>query len=812
MEPFENNSNKPHAPYKRPQLKWVCGHAREGCTTCPLGPTSKGACRSSGLCQPRHEGDRYYCTRSSTLGGKCTEGPLPDGRCAHIVPPCNPQLSTRALRGRICLAVTIATIALLIFLFSGKDGIQHASAGPLSSNHAAIAKNCSDCHEFGDLNHLSQDLLQLHARSHASSEKCLHCHNLGETPHNPHSLSPEKLALLKTQGQEDSTAAVNPHIALAAKLIGKGPQQGEETHCASCHTEHKGSGHDIQAMSNAQCQACHTNPSQAFTTGHPDFHQYPYERRTRINFDHQSHLQKHFNNPEYAGLGANDCLQCHQLDNKGALMKTKSYDLMCASCHTDQIEGKGQTGSLGYAFLQLPGIDTETLDQRGYPVGQWPEYADGGLSPFMQAILQCDPIGRSCLETLGSADWMDLRQADEKQLEAAQCLVWLIKDLIFMAVTENQQFLQDKILAEQSFTHSRPTQAKLSGKLPYDVLLAAQQAWLPNLFTEVPQYRNGILPQSTSPEPAEETPKAGPALTADDNDTDNLLNNEDNGDLLFDSDESLLDDSGDGDLLGGDSDGLLATEDELLSGDLLAPDDTILEDGLLSMDTDTSGDLLLSGGIENEDLLATENGLQQATPTEVEMKDPEEWSKNGGWYRSDSTYALYYRPTGHADAFLTEWLTLSAKEAHKSEGMQILFNRLSANQSPGLCSKCHSIDNQGDGTLAMNWRARDTEALQRRSTLFKHAPHFNNQGSAGCYLCHQFDNDSDYAAAFIENNDPHRFSSNFRDMNKALCAQCHNPDSKTDHCLHCHNYHVGTPNPKLPQNNFRSFITRKIEE
>ena len=281
---------------------------------------------------------------------------------------------------------------------------------------------------------------------------------------------------------------------------------------------------------------------------------------------------------------------------------------------------------------------------------------------------------------------------------------------------------------------SRPTQAKLSGKLPYDVLLAAQQAWLPNLFTEVPQYRNGILPQSTSPEPAEETPKAGPALTADDNDTDNLLNNEDNGDLLFDSDESLLDDSGDGDLLGGDSDGLLATEDELLSGDLLAPDDTILEDGLLSMDTDTSGDLLLSGGIENEDLLATENGLQQATPTEVEMKDPEEWSKNGGWYRSDSTYALYYRPTGHADAFLTEWLTLSAKEAHKSEGMQILFNRLSANQSPGLCSKCHSIDNQGDGTLAMNWRARDTEALQRRSTLFKHAPHFNNQGSAGCYL------------------------------------------------------------------------------
>ena len=800
MEPLENNASDPHAPYNRPQLKWVCGHAKDGCATCPLGPSSKGECRSSGLCEPQRKGDRYYCTRSSTLGGKCSEDPLPAGTCAHIVPPCSPTLSTRALRGRVCLATTIATIALLVLLFSAKDGIKHASAGPLTSNHAAIANNCSDCHEPGDFEYgLNGDLLQLHARSLASSEKCLDCHNLGQTPHNPHSMPSETLARLTAKRLEDPDTPVNPHIGLAAKLVSDGPQSGAQTHCASCHTEHKGATHDIQAMSDAQCQACHTTQSQAFTGGHPEFDQYPYERRTRIIFDHRSHLMEHFNNPEYQGLGANDCLSCHELDSKGALMKTKGFDLACASCHTGQIEGQGQAGALGIPFLQLPGIDTGTLAQRGYPVGQWPEYADGGLSPFMQAILQCDPVGRSCLETLDSVDWMDLREADEEQLKAAQSLAWLVKELLFMALTEDQQFLQDKLLANRETKPSRSIQTRLSGKLPQDVLLAAQQAWFPDLPKELPLYRAGILPQATPPPTAKATSLLAPLQPEPGGQGDDDLPVEE-------------------DLLGGDSGGDLlalgeATLDhDMMGDDLLATGDDMMGDNLLATGPGPSGDLLLAGAPEAADPLALGYGSAIEEPAPMEMKAPEAWSRNGGWYRSDSTYALYYRPTGHADAFLTEWLSLSAAEAKNSAGMRAVFTKLSSNKSPGLCTKCHSIDGEPDGTLAVNWHARDTEELRRRPTFFKHAPHFNNQGSAGCYLCHQFDDNSDYAAAFAGNRDPHHFSSSFRPMDKALCAQCHNPASKTDQCLHCHNYHVGTPNPKLPQNNFQSFINRKTQD
>ena len=56
----------------------------------------------------------------------------------------------------------------------------------------------------------------------------------------------------------------------------------------------RGVNHDLTAMSDDACQACHREQFRQLCRGHPEFGEWPYERRTRIAFDHASHQLKHF--------------------------------------------------------------------------------------------------------------------------------------------------------------------------------------------------------------------------------------------------------------------------------------------------------------------------------------------------------------------------------------------------------------------------------------------------------------------------------------------------------------------------------------
>ncbi len=839
MDSHEIKSDHPHAPYNRPNLKWVCGHAKEGCPTCPLGPSSKGECRASGQCRPERKGDRYYCTRPASLGGKCSEGPLPDGSCAHIIPPCSPSLSARALRGRICLTLAIITVALLVFLLSGPSADKHASAGPLTSHHATTTSGCMDCHTGTDGDTaLSADLFDLHARARANAQKCLDCHNLGNTPFNPHGLPTSTLAEL-TEARQATPASGNPGAlaSLAAQLAAQHTPEDGKLACSACHTEHKGPEFDITAMSDAQCQSCHQTPFHDFAADHPAFDNYPYSRRTHIIFDHESHLLDHFNKPAFKDRAADDCLSCHQIDNTGTLMQTKGFEATCAACHGDQIEGAGRAGALGIAYLQLPGIDTQTLTKQGYPVGDWPEYADGDLTPFMIALLRQNEQTAQYLDTLDGVNRFDLRKASPAELEAATGLLWAVKGLFFDALTKDQEHLQKQILPTPEETISRSAQQRLSAQLPFDALRSAQQSWFPNLLIEVPQYRDGSFTPpapATVKAPAPEMPAAattagnGDLLLADDNDGDLLAPNASNDDALLTSNDDALLTSNDDALLTGNDDALLTSNDDALltSNDdalLTSNDDALLtsnDDALLGggdelLSGDSGGDLLLTGNDNSGDLLLggddapadlTPAPVEKPAPKPVELKDPEVWSSNGGWYRSDTRYALYYRPTGHADSFITEWINQTAPRAGASGTDRVIFDQLTADKAPGLCMKCHSVDIAPDGQYQVNWTAPRPIPHQQSFTNFRHAPHFNRHDDSGCIQCHTLKQGTDYAAAFEENRNPHQFSSNFENMNQALCATCHNQTNATDSCLLCHNYHVGTSGPKLPGNNLKAFL------
>src|SRR6185503_19003014 len=108
---------------------------------------------------------------------------------------------------------------------------------------------------------------------------------------NAHSASPN---VLKASTERLSKAAVTTpapisaraqNIAFPAQDVVKGG-----LYCATCHQEHKGVDFDLTKISNAQCQSCHVVKFDSFDSNHPKFENYPFERRTRITYDHAGHF------------------------------------------------------------------------------------------------------------------------------------------------------------------------------------------------------------------------------------------------------------------------------------------------------------------------------------------------------------------------------------------------------------------------------------------------------------------------------------------------------------------------------------------
>src|SRR5262249_49139160 len=148
-------------------------------------------------------------------------------------------------------------------------------------------------------------------------------------------------------------------------------------------------------------------------------------------------------------------------------------------------------------------------------------------------------------------------------------------------------------------------------------------------------------------------------------------------------------------------------------------------------------------------------------PNDAGVK-PEDWVMRGGWYRSDLEFGIFYRPAGHADAFLRSWLDLIVPAPVARD----LFTTLSDTKAPGLCTKCHSIDTRPAPRL--NWLPYQPEPFDHTFTRFSHVAHFSLLDDRGCQTCHPLDNAApshSYAAAFgPDQGDPTLFHSNFKSI------------------------------------------------
>ena len=104
-------------------------------------------------------------------------------------------------------------------------------------------------------------------------------------------------------------AVFNPTAAagMTGKCLDCHTFPGEETSvhkagtCNSCHAEHKGSDAALVKFEDGQCHACHKQKFTTFASSHPQFgDNYPHTRRTAINFDHNAHLNTHFQDERFA--------------------------------------------------------------------------------------------------------------------------------------------------------------------------------------------------------------------------------------------------------------------------------------------------------------------------------------------------------------------------------------------------------------------------------------------------------------------------------------------------------------------------------
>ena len=779
--------------YERPNLKWVCGRAQDG-AACRNGPDSKGQCCGVSECEPVREGDRWICTRPPSAGGPCELGPMSDGVCAHPIPPCVPVRTLRSTRGlvvRWAVAVTIGFLAVVL----GSSGMRWLEPGPLITAHASL-ENCQSCHSGVSLNPFTWAVAAFSPSSpEKDSGKCVSCHVTSGNALGAHGVVGSVL--------EASTKRI---VALGGDSGGALHDSGSAIPCATCHVEHGGEKAPLTEVAETACQACHVSRFHGFSKDHPEFTSYPYERRTRLVFDHDTHLfraQSYFakeaskKNLDEKSLKA--CVNCHSPADDGGLMLTRNFENTCSGCHLKSDILNSDHLPSDVAVLAVPGLDVETLRQEGIDIGDWPADAEGRLTPFMKLLLSADKETVAALGILESLPLLDLKEAlskaaseeEKKQkLEAIRTLARGVKRLYHELQSAGPQKFGERLSAIGGKTLDERILRDLFSSMPRDVLLAARCESFPNLKSDL-----GLIPEGAEDEanecrvPSKVAVKTGdgqaqpePASNAGQKDTGDILSgSKDTGDILSgtkDTGDILLGAANTGDILSGAKD-----TGDILSG---APD----TGDILSGAKDT-GDIL-SGAPPSD---SSNDKSDAADAPSVEEVGPQEYARTGGWYRQD--FSIVLQPSRHAEPFLKAWLEFAASAfgTPAQTVVEPVFATLTRKNALGRCVKCHSVDRREDGSMSIQWTPKHSGGSGGGFTRFRHGPHLSLAPDRSCASCHVQEGSAKYSEGFVAKNggiltDPDKFSSNFKTISRQMCSECHTRTEAGETCAQCHNYHA----------------------
>jgi hypothetical protein len=700
--------------------------------------------------------------------------------------------SVRRRRGLICLCVLAVTIGSLLILFQSPLRNELLAPGPLTSHHAQIlagmgGDRCAACHTAGKESWLSWTGLAKSAQVDCpttQSDLCLKCHQQTipvQLAVNPHSLDVAQLAQL--------TEKHRSKFRLAGMQFPSQESQ-RELACAACHHEHHGAEIDLTAMTDQQCQTCHTQRHQSFERDHPDFALVGMQLPSTLNFDHTTHVKKYF--PE--GQQEFSCAQCHVGDSQKNVMTLASFETMCASCHSQTIRTSGQQGLV---LLELPMLDLERLRVAGVEVGAWPREAQGDfagrLHPLTWALLYRNESLRESLRAFpADFDFSEIDNEDQKQLEKLGVLVLGIKQLIVelgtqdlsgvmgLATSNSQpvgsasgelQFFRDAVAAwfpemaaKGGLAEMRPSRSNTERESVWLPKSEAVARWLQEQELLAPNPLAGkVSPNGTSKgEPqqaasaqvvpvAQPTGEAGPSRQVVEQDA---IKNA----LRKDDDSSRQE---------------RETELPPLRGELAAPEANaspesvqLAENPLHGLKQAEKPEVPTQVGETTEQdpsdsigNLGPQRNTHAPPHTSAEIQSTQApaiepvfsaLSKNQlpqpaslrGWRRDDQSLRLIYYVAEHGDSFwpeLQRWQT-SLELRDEQPATQLLTSWLSQPGTAGDCLSCHKPQHELaatssgiDGTRS-NWLSAMRLPERKGFTRFSHAPHLLQ---LKCNECHQ---------------------------------------------------------------------------
>ncbi len=441
-------------------------------------------------------------------------------RIASDLPPKTERPGSR--RDLLAVLLALVTVVCLGSAFFLSKGTQFLMPGPLASAHGAIEK-CSACHTKSGKGKLSWLHGLVAGDPLADSKACLTCHKMPDTAFNAHSASAEALKQSTTRLTKVAAGSPVPQSARAQStafpthdMVARG------LYCATCHQEHQGVSFNLNKISNEQCRSCHVVKFDSFDGNHPKFENYPFKRRKRIIYDHAGHFGKHY--PEVAKKDParripETCSSCHDSREDKRVMAVAPFEKTCTGCHLDQIVGKERaSGPKGIAFLSLPGLDLQTLKKKNAPIGEWPDASDAALTPFMQVMIGRDERGRALIKTVDTLKLQDLTAASDDQIKAVTTLVWEIKGLFYALIKGKASDVLGNFNIGGGAKLSANLVADLTASIPRDVVMSAQQQWLPNLATEMAnprdvsgQKQSGWTTMTTGSTSAMSAPPEGPS-------------------------------------------------------------------------------------------------------------------------------------------------------------------------------------------------------------------------------------------------------------------------------------------------------------
>ena len=753
-------------------------------------------------------------------------------------------------RDRLALLVALITAASTLTAFFLSKGAHFLMPGSLTSAHASI-ENCSSCHGKSGGGKLSWIHGLVAGDPIADSKACMTCHKMPATAFFPHDASPD--VLISSTKRLTKIAATTPGPLSARAQNAAFPAHDVVSRgltCATCHQEHQGTNFNLSKISNEQCRSCHVVKFDSFDRDHPQFENYPFNQRTRIIYDHASHFDKHF--PEVAKKDAakripEACSTCHDSQKDRRIMSVAPFEKICSGCHLDQITGKERaTGPKGIAFLALPGLDLETLKKKNAAIGEWPEASEAELTPFMKVMISRTEKGRALIKTVDKVNLQDLSNASDEQIAAVKDMIWEIKRLLYALISGKASDVLGDFNIGNGGKLSASLVADLTASIPRDVVVGAQQQWLPNLAREItggpvaadPQPIANEAQQSNASTTATKEPSAPDASQPPAETREKEVPSEKASGPKYDPPACLMRVLGQCLMSAGqqkkaeDADQSNEGTANRSAGSLPEPMRAGLQDAGPAGNSQVASDKVTS---QSDDLLRpteeelremrsrSKDGVRATQPREVPSQpentsapqtttapvngiesnvDPESWAEYGGWYRQD--YAIFYRPVGHKDKFIYSWLLLTGPEAPKGgrNPAAAVFDFLTSKDAQGSCTKCHSVDDiQGKGRV-VNFSPPSAETKLGRFTNFIHEPHFGVTQNRGCLTCHNLEKNRPYLKSYEQGN-PHAFTSNFGAVSKDLCQTCHATNKVRQDCLTCHKYHVNgviTPiiNTKIP--------------